>query len=59
MLSNYFIRGFLEGAKRQGRDIASIFKEAGINPTIADNPEAFIDGKQLQCLFIALMNEMN
>ena len=46
VLSNQFIRSFLEDTKRQGRDIASIFKEANIDLIRADNPETLIDWKQ-------------
>ena len=60
MLNSDFIRGFLEGAKRQGRDITAILKAAGIdNAAIDDNSDALIDGKQLQRLLITLTKEMD
>ena len=59
LLNSYFIRGFLEGSKRQGFDITSILKEADIDPVEAEDPDALFDGKQLQRLFDALMHQLD
>jgi len=59
LLSSYFIRGFLEGAKRQGHDIMFILKEADIDPMKVEDPDALMDGKQLQSLFDALMQQLD
>ena len=59
LLSSYFIRGFLEGAKRQGHDIMSILKEADIDLVKVEDPDALFDGKQLQSLFDALMQQLD
>ena len=59
LLSNYFIRGFLEAAKRQDLDIALILQKAGIDPALTTNPNALFDGQQLQRLFTTLMQEMD
>jgi len=59
LLSSYFIRGFLEGAKRQGHDVISILKEADIDLVKVEDPDALFDGKQLQSLFDALMQQLD
>ena len=59
MLTRHFIQGFLEGARRRGYDIASILKEAGLDPIAVENPNAQFNGQQLQCLFDALMRQLD
>ncbi len=58
-LGAYYIRGCLQGAVQKGFDPHTILKAADIDPAVYDDPEASIDGVQMQRLYVAAAEIMN
>lgn len=58
-ISNYYIKGFLRGAVKEGYDPQAILVKAGIPKSAYVNVKARIDGEQLQRLILTIRNIMN
>ncbi len=58
-VGSYYIRGLLQGAARRGYQVENILKSAQIEPSVYSDPEARIDGEQLQRLILVTRETMN
>ena len=58
-LGPYYIRGCLQGAVQKGFDPTDLLKAAEIDASVYSDPEASIDGEQLQRLILTVRNALN
>ncbi len=55
----YYIRGCLQGAVQQGHDPAELLTAAQIDPSVYTDPDARINGDELQRLVLTVRNILN
>lgn len=58
-LDGKFVAAFLRGAVLKGHDPKSIIKKAGLDPSLYDNENSEIDGREFQQLFFSIQGETN
>lgn len=58
-LGAYYIRGCLQGAVRKGFDPCRLLEAAGIDPSAYTDPQARIDGEQMQRLLLAIRRTLH
>jgi AraC-like DNA-binding protein len=58
-LGPFYIRGCLQGAVRRGFDPEKILEAAGIDPSVYSDPQARINGEQLQRLLQTIRRTLN
>ncbi len=58
-LGHYYIYGYLQGVVNQGIDPVEVLEDANLSPSLYTDPQASINGKELQRLILSIRTRLN